>query len=118
MHELSLCQALISEVEAVARREDAQRVLSVMVRIGPLSGVEPELLHSAYTLARCNTVAADSRLLIESMPVCVTCEDCGSDSTVAHNRLLCADCGSWHTRVISGDELMLMRVELERNNVH
>jgi hydrogenase nickel incorporation protein HypA/HybF len=29
------------------------------------------------------------------------------------NRLTCAACGDWHTRVISGDELLLESVELE-----
>jgi Zn finger protein HypA/HybF involved in hydrogenase expression len=31
---------------------------------------------------------------------------------VQPNRLLCASCGDFRTRIISGDELILQRVEL------
>jgi hydrogenase nickel incorporation protein HypA/HybF len=29
------------------------------------------------------------------------------------NRLICSDCGDWHTQILSGDELLLESVELE-----
>lgn len=34
------------------------------------------------------------------------------------NRLLCGACGDWHTRIISGDELLLESVELEMDTPH
>jgi hypothetical protein len=37
---------------------------------------------------------------------------CGAESEAAPNRLLCAACGSHHTRLVSGDELLLAQVEL------
>ena len=112
MHELSLCQALIRQVESVARREGAQRVTAVHLRVGPLSGVVPQLLESAWEFASAGTVAEQSGLVIESMPVRVRCEDCGTESTVAQNELLCDRCNGWHTRIISGDELVLTSVEI------
>ena len=49
MHELSICQALIGQVEKVARENHAQRVVSIVIAVGPLSGVEPGLLERAHT---------------------------------------------------------------------
>ncbi|MEO1768037.1 hydrogenase maturation nickel metallochaperone HypA [Thiobacter aerophilum] len=112
MHELSVCQALLAQVAAVARAHDAQGVRAVRLRVGPLSGVEVSLLKQAYPVASAGTLAESSELLIELAPIRVKCETCGAESEAQPNRLLCARCGDDHTRLMSGDELMLMSVEL------
>ena len=112
MHELALCQALIAEVEAVARRHRAGGVAGVRLLVGPLSGVEPALLQSAFPLAVAGTAVEGAVLSIERSPVRVACERCGAGSEALPNRLVCAACGDWHTRILSGDELTLASVEL------
>jgi hydrogenase nickel incorporation protein HypA/HybF len=112
MHELSICQALIAKVEDIAR-ERAGSVTAVHVRIGPLSGVEARLLADAYPLAAAGTAAEGSRLEVETAPVRVRCRSCAAESSASPNRLLCAACGDWRTDLISGDEMLLLRVELE-----
>jgi len=112
MHELSICQALISKVEDIARVRSGQ-VRRVRVGIGPLSGVEPRLLEDAYPLACAGTSAEGSQLAIENMTIRVRCRSCGAESEAAPNRLLCGTCGDWHTDLLSGDELLLLQIELE-----
>jgi hydrogenase nickel incorporation protein HypA/HybF len=112
MHELSVCQALIEQVQNVARANNAAAVSRVVLRIGPLSGVEPKLLEQAFPLARAGTVAAEAALEIESLPIRVRCERCGAETNASANRLLCGQCGDWHTQLLSGDELLLASVEL------
>ena len=112
MHELSICNALISQVEDIARRHSG-RPRQVHVGIGPLSGVEPRLLEDAYLLARAGTSAEGARLDIQQVNIRVRCRTCGAESEAAPNRLLCGQCGDWHTDLLSGDELLLLRVELE-----
>lgn len=116
MHELSICQALMEEVARVAREQRARRIVSVTVRVGPLAGVEPALLTSAYPLASAGTVAADSRLIVERSEVRVRCTECGAQSLAHCTRLLCASCGSWRVAVLEGEELLLTGVELERDD--
>jgi len=111
MHELAICQALLEQVEAIARPR-AARVNRVLLAVGPLSGVEPRLLASAYALASAGTAAEGSELDIDEMPVRVRCRECGAESTASANRLLCGECGGWRTDLASGDELLLMKVEL------
>jgi hydrogenase nickel incorporation protein HypA/HybF len=117
MHELSLCQALIDELEQVARAEDAERIVCVIVRVGPLAGVEPALLASAYEIASPGTVAAGARLVIETSRIRVRCLQCDAESQVESDRLACPRCGHWRTKIIAGDELLLARVELVRREV-
>ena len=117
MHELSVCNALLEQVENIAREHQAVRVDQIVLRIGPLSGIEPPLLERAYTLASAGTVAEDARLVIESMPVRVRCSQCGAESEVEPNRLLCAACGDFRTNLISGDEMLLASLELSQEEV-
>ncbi len=113
MHELSVCQAMMSQVEAIAAREGARSVCSITIRIGPLSGVVPELLQQAFTIARAGTLAADAELIAEEQRIRVRCLDCDAESEAEPNRLLCGACDSYRTQVVSGDELLLASVELD-----
>ena len=112
MHELAICQALIAEVENIARPRGAW-VKEIYVAIGPLSGIEPQLLAAAYPLACAGTSADGARLAIERTELRLRCRRCGAESTAEPNRLLCGACGDWQTDLLSGDEMMLLRVELE-----
>lgn len=114
MHELSVCLALMQQVEGIADARHAKRVSRITVSIGPLSGVEPDLLRHAYPLAAAGTIAENAELVLETAELVVRCSQCGSETTVTPNRLLCGACGDFRTQLLSGDELTLMRVELDR----
>ena len=114
MHELAICQSLIEQVESIALERNAQCVTSIIVAMGPLSGVEEQLLKHAYPIASAGTVAENAELIIETLPVRVKCTQCGSESDALPNKLICKHCGDWRTTLVSGDELMLMSVELEK----
>jgi hydrogenase nickel incorporation protein HypA/HybF len=113
MHELAICQALIDQVTELAQARNATSVSEIYISVGPLSGVESALLQNAFPIAVAGTVADGAGLHIDSLPVRVHCKDCDAESEVAANRLLCAQCGTWKTRLVSGDELLLKSVELE-----
>jgi hydrogenase nickel incorporation protein HypA/HybF len=113
MHELSVCLSLMQQLEQIARERNAIRVTKITLDVGPLSGVEPELLRNAYPLAAAGTPAENAELVMQTADVVVRCSQCDSETTVAPNKLLCGSCGDFRTRLVSGDELTLMRVELE-----
>ena len=112
MHEMSICQGLMSQVEQIARGRGARRVHNIVLSIGPLSGVEPQLLSHAFEIARMGTVAETAELEIETGPVVVECRTCGSSGEAQANRLLCPSCGSWQVNLVQGDELLLLRLEI------
>lgn len=114
MHELAICQALINQIESLAAERNADRAVSIVIGMGPLSGVEAQLLRHAYPVASAGTLAEGAELVIEDLPVRVRCKQCGGESDALPNKLVCRHCGDWRTSLISGDELMLMSVELEK----
>jgi len=113
VHELAIAQALIEQAEEVVRAHQAQRATSLTLSIGPLSGVVPELLANAFPLVAAGTLVADARLEFNTMPIVVSCASCQAETTASINQLVCGACGDWHTRIISGDDLLLQSIELE-----
>lgn len=113
MHELSVCLSLLQQIDAIARERGATRVTRIELKIGPLSGVEADLLRNAYPLAAAGTVAEDAELRISEASIKVRCSVCDAESEAQANRLLCGSCGDFRTKVISGDEMILQSVELD-----
>jgi len=111
MHELSVCQALLTEVSRLSRDHGDATVRRIVLRCGPLSGVEPELLRRAFEVARAGGIASAATLEIEATPVRVECRDCDTQGDVPPNKLVCPACGSWRTRVVAGEDLLLQRLE-------
>ena len=113
MHELSVCQGLMRQVQQIAYDNQAKAVDLIRLRVGGLSGIEPSLLAHAFEIARAGTVAAEAELEIEQGPIVVKCQECGASSVVPANRLICEFCGEWRVNVTEGEELMLMSLEIE-----
>jgi hydrogenase nickel incorporation protein HypA/HybF len=113
MHELAICQGLMHEVERAATANQARRVTRIVLTVGALAGVEPELLLQAFTIARAGSIAGTAELVIETIPPRVACHSCGAETEASVNRLVCAACGDWQVRVIAGDELLLRSLDIE-----
>jgi hydrogenase nickel incorporation protein HypA/HybF len=113
VHEFSLCEALLRQVEAIAAAHRAERVTMIRLRVGPLAGVEAALLERAFTLARAGGVAEAAELVIVTAPIAIACGACGATAEVAANRLCCPACGGIDVRVTAGEELILESVELD-----
>jgi len=107
----------MSQVETIARDNHAIRVTAITLGMGPLSGVEEQLLNNAYPVASAGTIADGAELFIRLTPVRVRCTECGRESDAKPNRLVCSHCENWRTELISGDELLLMRVEMDKSKV-
>jgi hydrogenase nickel incorporation protein HypA/HybF len=113
MHELSVCLSLLQQLQGIAAEQRAQRIIRIELGVGPLSGVEPELLRNAWPVASAGTLAADAELSIEETDIVVHCRSCDTDTAAKANRLVCGQCGDFRTSLVSGDEMILKRVEFE-----
>ncbi len=113
MHELSICQALLTQVAAIAATRVNAVVARVVIEVGPLAGIEPSQLSSAFSVLRLGGCAAQAELLIETTNVLIRCTRCGAQSQTQPNRLVCGACGEFRVCILGGEELRLRRVELQ-----
>jgi hydrogenase nickel incorporation protein HypA/HybF len=111
MHEYSIIQSLFERIEAEAASHRARSVERVVIRIGELSGVEVELLETAYLTFREGTICAHAPLEIGSVPAHWVCRACGA--VLPRGQVLrCQVCGG-AGRLEQGDEILLERIEME-----
>lgn len=113
MHELSIAQSLVGQARKVCQEQQARRVTALALRVGTLSGVDPEALKMAFPLAAEDSVAAGAALSIETIEADVTCAACGAASEPEPPFLYCAACGSRDVQIRKGRELYVHSMEVE-----
>jgi hydrogenase nickel incorporation protein HypA/HybF len=110
MHEYSLVRAMADRVEEEARSRHAVAVHRLTVAIGAVSGVEPALFETAFTLCR-EGILAGTELEIRRVEATWSCPACGVEIP-ADAPLRCVPCGE-AARLDGGDELILEQIEME-----
>ena len=113
MHELSLAQSLIEQVLAAAEAENAQRVLRVVVAVGPYSGVEKPAFEFAFPFAADGTSAAGAELVIEDAPAGIECNSCHATTRANPTQLVCPGCGSDRVVIKGGHDFLVREIELQ-----
>ncbi|WP_353661398.1 hydrogenase maturation nickel metallochaperone HypA [Hydrogenimonas sp. SS33] len=113
MHEYSIVQALLNQCEEHAAKHGAGKILKVVTKIGVLSGVEPDLLQTAFDTFKEGTVCDGAEFIMNIQPLVVYCHDCKTKSTLQELAMACPKCGSLATNVVDGEEMYLMSLEME-----
>jgi hydrogenase nickel incorporation protein HypA/HybF len=111
VHEWSIVESLLREVDRHARAHGARSVHRLHVRIGALAGVEIPLLESAYASFRERSCCEHATLDVETVPARWHCPRCAHDLP-PRAVLRCDRCGG-PVRLASGDEIVLARIEME-----
>lgn len=116
MHELSIATSLIEIAEESARRAGAERICSLRVRVGALSGVVIEALEFVYPVASEDTMCDGATLEIEPVPARVRCRVCAHEAEMEGlGPFACPSCGAPAPEIIAGHELELMSMEVEQH---
>jgi hydrogenase nickel incorporation protein HypA/HybF len=111
MHEYAIVQALVERVEREARARRAAAVHRLSVRIGELSGVDIELLTTAFATFRDRTICEGADLAVERVAARWECPRC-QERVGTGSLLRCQRCDA-PARLAAGDEIVLDRIEME-----
>ena len=108
MHEMSITQSVI---DVVTKRTGSDRVATVHLRIGKLSGIVPDSVRFCFELIAADSPLAGAVLVIEEPLGLAHCRECGEDFELRDLILLCP-CGSADVAVVAGTELAVKSVEV------
>lgn len=113
MHELGIAESALEQTLAQARRAGASRVERIVLRVGALSGVDPEALRFALEAIMPGSAVEGAALQIDTIPAVAVCPACRLEF-VPDNGILfeCPSCGWPGTTLKQGRELDLARLEL------
>lgn len=113
MHEVGIMESALEVVLAQAREHGATRVHKIIIRLGELSGVDPESLRFAFEAVTSETPAAGARLEIETVSALARCPECQRDFGVSSGYIFtCPHCGQLSGDIRQGRELELARLEM------
>lgn len=122
MHEFSVAQYVLSAAIGVARSRGASRVLSVTLRVGELTHLNPEQLKFAFEALAEGTEAQGAKLVVEVVRAKVRCRGCGYEGRPPPAEDLailpipvakCPACGGLNVEVLAGRECTLASVRLK-----
>ncbi len=113
MHEFSVVQSLMGLIEKNASENNAKSVSRVVVKIGKLSGIEPHLLKMAFDTFKEKTICENAQLEMIIQDVVALCEDCKNEFIVEDNRFVCPTCNGFNLKILDGEDMYLMSLELE-----
>jgi len=105
MHELRIAAEIIRIVEQVAAEEKLTEIRGVGLRLGALTGIDPEALSFSYQAAVVGTPLDGSNLDIEWLMVRGRCNLCQKDFEVEDSFYACPFCASRNLEIRQGEEL-------------
>ncbi|HEX4412052.1 MAG TPA: hydrogenase maturation nickel metallochaperone HypA [Lacipirellulaceae bacterium] len=114
MHELSIAMSVLDIAADEAERRNGANITAIHIKLGPLSGVIPQALVSAFDLARETTPQAGCILVIEEVPIIAYCEHCQASRSIESPQWLCCpECGAPTAKIEQGRELEVTALEIE-----
>jgi hydrogenase nickel incorporation protein HypA/HybF len=115
MHELSIIQSLIPQIEEYITGNKCKKVNKIYLEVGVMSGVIADALEFAYDICSKGTKIEGAELLIKTVPVTASCKQCHSEFEVQNYCFSCPQCTGTELDMISGNELRIKHIEVEED---
>ena len=111
MHELSVAENILEIVKE--NLSTTGSVKKVKVRVGKLANIIPDSLEFCFDAITKGTIFEGAKLEIENVNIMAHCERCGVDSEVEGYLFQCKTCGKTDVKIISGNELQVVELEID-----
>lgn len=116
MHELTVATNIVNAVAEELDAAGQTRARRLVVRVGMLSGVDPEALRFCLGVAADGTELAGLEVVVETGPATLFCPDCGSLPAEGGFSLACPRCGGRVTETEGGRELEVWLDDEDRSH--
>jgi hydrogenase nickel incorporation protein HypA/HybF len=112
MHELSIAYEITGILDQYVKADQKKLIKSVKVRIGKLQNILPDSLIFSFETINSSGNSIGPKLKIEQVPITLECNKCGSVNGIEDFAFSCVNCGSTDIKVITGNELSVIEIEL------
>jgi hydrogenase nickel insertion protein HypA len=113
MHEYSIVQALLTQCEEIAQENKVHKVAKIVTKIGVMSGIEIHQFQIAFDTFKEGTVCAHAELIINVQKIKLHCNECHAEFEMDKISYICKECKSLDVKVIDGEGMYLMSLEME-----
>jgi hydrogenase nickel incorporation protein HypA/HybF len=112
MHELAMCQGVVTVLQEQAAVHRFSRVTTVRLEIGALSCVSAEAIEFCFAAVTRGTLADGCRLELLRIPGEAFCLDCNQPVPIAERQDPCPRCGGERMQFTRGDEMRILDLEV------
>ncbi len=113
MHEMSIAEGIVDIALQTMKDNEGHRIGRVEVKVGLLSGVEPDALLFCFDAVTKGTPAEGATLQIVTEPITAQCLDCDLLFEVKGYIFRCPNCGSRTVDLRTGRELQVLTIDME-----
>ncbi len=114
MHEMGMVQFVFDTVRQTAEQHGAKRVNAVVIQAGALRGIVEQYMNFYWEMLAKDTDYADTKIVIEKIPVRLRCRDCGREFEPPEGEVFdCGDCKTKNVEAIRGTELIIKEIQVE-----
>jgi hydrogenase nickel incorporation protein HypA/HybF len=112
VHELGICQGIVSASIEAAEKQGAVRIKEIRVDVGELSEVVEYALQFAFESITPGTMAEGSVLVVNNLPARSRCTLCGTEFEHGRFDALCPECDNPFNESIGGRELDIASIDV------
>ncbi len=122
MHEFAFAYNIFKVAEATAIKYHAKKITEVLLEIGELTLIVPDLLRESFKMATSGSIAEGAKLTIAIIPGQIRCRECKKDSKVTLSQesyltglelFKCKLCGSNNTEIIEGKKANVKNIKIQ-----
>jgi len=117
MHELSIAERINNTIVNLCERSDWTRVRRIVLKVGHMRQIDPELLSFAFGVISKGTVSEGAEVSVLELPIVFICHSCGRETGSEGTVFICANCGGTNVELRSGMELTIESMEVENRQV-
>jgi hydrogenase nickel incorporation protein HypA/HybF len=115
VHELQVTESILAIALKHAAANDAEKILSIQLKIGELSDIENEWIQKYFDYLSKDTIASGATLDIERTPVVMQCDQCSHSFAInikEMKEIQCPQCNSKQCTFVSGREYYIKAIEV------
>ena len=112
MHEVSLCQNIIDQINEAQKERPFKAVKKVVLNVGVLSCVEPSALEFAFDVVAKDTPAEGAQLEIKKVLGKAICNLCQKQITINDIVEPCPHCGNACHQIRDGRDIIFQTMEV------
>ena len=117
MHELSLAEKINNTIKDLCERSDWARVRRIVLKVGRMRQIDPELLSFAFNVVAKGTVSEGAEVSVMELATVFLCHLCNKETNTEGTVFMCLNCGSTDVELRSGMELTIESMEVESGHV-
>lgn len=114
MHEAPIAQGILELVETEAKKAKAKKVNKIYLKIGKMTGAVEDALRFYFEVLTKGTIVEEAEFEIEWVPTRAVCFQCKEVFEVEDMLPVCPYCSNLGGEVISGKELEVTKIDIER----